>query len=255
MAATPHPSTKTAAPRWRHGRTPVTSTSGSGRFTPTATAPSTTNGSSSTTTPTAPPTWTISTSENDAGHTYHFEDAYTFTADGTCQLHTGDGDSDSMDGDIYWDSSTMIWNNSGDTVYLYDDDGTLHDSKATESGLTTSPSGGSPFLSAAAAATGRAHAPRLANVPAVPTAGRCAAGYPFGRPRGPFFIMIITQQSRSCLSYWHYAAGAAFNLGCSCFPLSSYSSQLPPRFLRYSFCHVSRTGWHALRHSLRHLCY
>ncbi|RBI62438.1 hypothetical protein DMJ13_11275 [halophilic archaeon] len=67
--------------------------------------------------------------EDEAGHEYWFTDDYTITADGTCRLHTGDGTSDGQDGDVYWGSSTMIWNNSGDTVSLYDEAGDLHDSK------------------------------------------------------------------------------------------------------------------------------
>lgn len=68
--------------------------------------------------------------EDDAGHEYWFFDDFTITADGKCRLHTGDGTDDTQNGDVYWGSDTMIWNNSGDTVYLYDESDNLHDKKS-----------------------------------------------------------------------------------------------------------------------------
>jgi len=68
--------------------------------------------------------------EDEASHRYEFPDGYTLSAGGTCRLHTGDGTDSSTDGDLYWGSGSYIWNDSGDTVYLYDSDGTLHDSKS-----------------------------------------------------------------------------------------------------------------------------
>jgi endonuclease YncB( thermonuclease family) len=71
--------------------------------------------------------WSV---EDEAGHHYDFPDSYTITSGGTCRLHTGDGTDSSTDGDLYWGSGSAIWNNSGDTVYLYDDSGSLYDSKS-----------------------------------------------------------------------------------------------------------------------------
>ncbi|WP_192498441.1 lamin tail domain-containing protein [Halorussus halophilus] len=70
--------------------------------------------------------WTV---EDEAGHTYTFPDNYTLTAGGTVRLYTDSGTDSSTDGELYWDTS-YIWNNSGDTVYLYEPDGTLHTSKS-----------------------------------------------------------------------------------------------------------------------------
>lgn len=70
--------------------------------------------------------WSV---EDEAGYHYDFPDNYTIASGGTSRLHTGDGTDDSTDGDIYWGSGSYIWNNSGDTVYLYEPDGTLHTSK------------------------------------------------------------------------------------------------------------------------------
>lgn len=70
--------------------------------------------------------WTV---EDEAGHHYDFPNDYTITGGGTCRLHTGDGTDSSSDGDVYWGSGSYIWNDSGDTVYLYDANGDLHDSK------------------------------------------------------------------------------------------------------------------------------
>jgi endonuclease YncB( thermonuclease family) len=70
--------------------------------------------------------WSV---EDGAGHHYDFPSGYTLTAGGTVRLHTGSGTDSSTDGDLYWGSGSAIWNNSGDTVYLYEPDGTLHTSK------------------------------------------------------------------------------------------------------------------------------
>lgn len=69
--------------------------------------------------------WTV---EDDASHTYHFPDNFALDAGATVRLHTGDGTDSSTD--LYWGSGTYIWNNSGDTCYLYESDGTLHASKS-----------------------------------------------------------------------------------------------------------------------------
>ena len=68
--------------------------------------------------------------EDEAGHHYDFPDNYSITAGGTCRLHTGDGTDDGTDGNVYWGSGSYIWNDSGDSVYLYDANGDLYDSKS-----------------------------------------------------------------------------------------------------------------------------
>ncbi|WP_332900208.1 lamin tail domain-containing protein [Haladaptatus sp. CMSO5] len=67
--------------------------------------------------------WTV---EDEVGKTYAFPSGYTITSDGTCRLHTGSGSDSSQDGDLYWGRGSPVWNNSGDTVYLYEADGLLH---------------------------------------------------------------------------------------------------------------------------------
>jgi endonuclease YncB( thermonuclease family) len=70
--------------------------------------------------------WTV---EDGAGYTYAFPDNYALTSGGTVRLHTGSGTDSSTDGDLYWGSGSYVWNNSGDTVSLYQPDGTLHTEK------------------------------------------------------------------------------------------------------------------------------
>ena len=62
---------------------------------------------------------------DEAGHTYIFPD-YTLESGETVYVHSGKG-TDS-DGRLYWGSSHAIWNNGGDTAYLYDSTGKLVDS-------------------------------------------------------------------------------------------------------------------------------
>ncbi|GAA0196691.1 lamin tail domain-containing protein [Haladaptatus pallidirubidus] len=71
--------------------------------------------------------WSV---EDSAGHHYDFPNNYTLTSGGTVRLHTGSGTDSSTDGDLYWSSGSAIWNNSGDTVYLYDSSGNLHTEKS-----------------------------------------------------------------------------------------------------------------------------
>ena len=68
--------------------------------------------------------------EDEAGYHYDFPDNYTLTSGGTVRLHTGDGTDSSTDGDLYWGSGGYIWNDSGDTVSLYDAEGNLHTEKS-----------------------------------------------------------------------------------------------------------------------------
>ncbi|WP_336361607.1 lamin tail domain-containing protein [Haladaptatus sp. ZSTT2] len=67
--------------------------------------------------------WTV---EDEVGKTYSFPSGYTITSDGSCRLHTGSGTDSSQDGDLYWGRGSPVWNNSGDTVHLYEADGSLH---------------------------------------------------------------------------------------------------------------------------------
>jgi len=69
--------------------------------------------------------WTV---EDEASHTYQFPDGFTLGAGDEVRLHTGSGTDSSTD--LYWGSGSAIWNNSGDTVSLYDDTGTLHTSRS-----------------------------------------------------------------------------------------------------------------------------
>jgi hypothetical protein len=66
--------------------------------------------------------------EDEAGHTYQFPDGFTLGAGDAVRLHTGSGTDTSTD--LYWGSGTYVWNDSGDTVYLYDDAGSLHTSRS-----------------------------------------------------------------------------------------------------------------------------
>ncbi|WP_222913044.1 lamin tail domain-containing protein [Natrinema sp. SYSU A 869] len=58
-----------------------------------------------------------------ADHTYTFPSGFTLDPGAQVALHTGSG-SDSAT-DLYWGSGRAIWNNSGDTVIVRDDSGTI----------------------------------------------------------------------------------------------------------------------------------
>jgi endonuclease YncB( thermonuclease family) len=63
--------------------------------------------------------WQVS---DEAGKTYTFP-TFTLDAGSSVTLHTGSGTDTSTD--LYWGSGSPVWNNSGDTVFVYDDTGTL----------------------------------------------------------------------------------------------------------------------------------
>jgi endonuclease YncB( thermonuclease family) len=63
------------------------------------------------------------TVEDEAGKEYTFPDGFTLGAGETVTLHSGSGTDTSTD--LYWGSGSPIWNNSGDTVYVFDDSGTI----------------------------------------------------------------------------------------------------------------------------------
>jgi hypothetical protein len=54
--------------------------------------------------------------EDAAHHAYTFP-AFTLAAGAYVKLHTGSGTNTGTD--LYWGSGSAIWNNGGDTVYLY----------------------------------------------------------------------------------------------------------------------------------------
>ncbi len=68
--------------------------------------------------------WNVKDKKN---HTYvfpHFE----LLPNTTVTIHTGFGTNSASD--IYWGSGRAIWDNDGDTVYLFDADGILIDTKS-----------------------------------------------------------------------------------------------------------------------------
>lgn len=62
--------------------------------------------------------------KDEYGHTYTFP-AFTLPAEAHVQVHTGSGSD--TDTDLYWGRTRAVWNNGGDTVFLYDDAGELVD--------------------------------------------------------------------------------------------------------------------------------
>ena len=64
--------------------------------------------------------------DQDAKHTYTFS-SYTLNSKSTVTLVSGHGqDSGST---LYWNKYSFIWNNDGDTAYLYDAQGKLVSSR------------------------------------------------------------------------------------------------------------------------------
>ncbi|WP_276247981.1 MULTISPECIES: DUF4350 domain-containing protein [unclassified Haladaptatus] len=64
--------------------------------------------------------WTV---EDEVGKTYAFPSGFSLAAGATVTLHTGSGTDTSSD--LYWGKTQAVWNNSGDTVFVYDDAGSL----------------------------------------------------------------------------------------------------------------------------------
>jgi endonuclease YncB( thermonuclease family) len=80
--------------------------------------------------------------EDEAGKHYDFPDNFTLAGGDTVTLHTGSGTD--TDTDLYWGRGSPVWNNSGDTAFLFDDTGTQIDSLSTDgSGGGGGGSGGS----------------------------------------------------------------------------------------------------------------
>lgn len=59
-------------------------------------------------------------------HTYSLPDGFILKAGKTVTVHTGSGTD--TDTDLYWGRKWAVWNNDGDTAYLYDASGNLVDS-------------------------------------------------------------------------------------------------------------------------------
>jgi len=62
--------------------------------------------------------WTV---EDSVGHTYTVPEGFSLGANETVTLHTGSGTDNATD--LYWGSSSPIWNNGGDTVIVTTDEG------------------------------------------------------------------------------------------------------------------------------------
>ena len=60
-----------------------------------------------------------------ANHTYTFP-AFVLATGASVTLHSGSATNTATD--LYWGSGSAIWNNDGDTVYLYDSGWNLVDS-------------------------------------------------------------------------------------------------------------------------------
>ncbi len=60
------------------------------------------------------------------GHTYVFPSWFVLKAGKTVTVHTGSGKDTYTD--LYWGRKWPVWNNRGDTAYLYDSKGNLVDS-------------------------------------------------------------------------------------------------------------------------------
>ncbi|NJE46503.1 hypothetical protein E3E35_03545 [Thermococcus sp. GR7] len=63
---------------------------------------------------------------DEKGHTYIFPSGFILKAGKTVTVHTGSGTD--TDTDLYWGEKRAVWNNDGDTAYLYDASGNLVDS-------------------------------------------------------------------------------------------------------------------------------
>jgi hypothetical protein len=61
--------------------------------------------------------------EDAAGHSYTMPERTTLPAGGRLTLRTGDGTD--TETDLYWGSGAPVWNDTGDTVSVFDDDGEL----------------------------------------------------------------------------------------------------------------------------------
>jgi len=65
--------------------------------------------------------WRIT--DKGAKHTYKFSSSYTLKAKSTVTLYTGKGKNTSTK--LFWGRAAFVWNNEGDTAYLYNAQGKL----------------------------------------------------------------------------------------------------------------------------------
>ena len=65
--------------------------------------------------------WKIT--DKGAIHTYKFSSSYTLKAKSTVTLYTGRGTNTATK--LFWQRSAFVWNNEGDTAYLYNAQGKL----------------------------------------------------------------------------------------------------------------------------------
>lgn len=64
--------------------------------------------------------WTV---EDDGGHSYTIPADVTVQPDGQITLYSGTGSD--TNSSLYWGADSAIWNNAGDTIYVYDESGNL----------------------------------------------------------------------------------------------------------------------------------
>lgn len=67
--------------------------------------------------------WSVSGSKGD--DRFWFPAGFVLEPGATVRLHSGDDGVDSAPSDLYWSRGKPVWNNSGETVYLWDADGKL----------------------------------------------------------------------------------------------------------------------------------
>ncbi|WP_461865576.1 lamin tail domain-containing protein [Thermococcus sp.] len=63
--------------------------------------------------------------EDEKNHVYTFPNGFILKAGAEVTVHTGEGTD--TDTDLYWGRGKAVWNNNGDTAYLYDASGKLID--------------------------------------------------------------------------------------------------------------------------------
>ncbi|MFW6075502.1 MAG: lamin tail domain-containing protein, partial [Chloroflexota bacterium] len=61
--------------------------------------------------------------EDEVGNSYTFPDDVVIGIDATIRIHVCDGEDSETD--LYWGRCSAVWNNDGDTAYLYDSFGDL----------------------------------------------------------------------------------------------------------------------------------
>ncbi|ASJ10802.1 hypothetical protein A3L12_05555 [Thermococcus sp. P6] len=63
--------------------------------------------------------------KDEKNHAYTFPPGFVLKAGASVRVHTGSGGDNSTD--LYWGWNQAVWNNDGDTAYLYDAGGKLVD--------------------------------------------------------------------------------------------------------------------------------